>query len=166
MFDEYLNPLPCVDLQVPTVIALELVVSTDTSSSTTIDQDAPSTSTSQTTQETPSPVILLDVEEADHDIEVAHIDNKSSFDNLIPEPSSKESYSRVIIPNNVLLLNQPPEYINKWTKDHPIDNVIGDPSGPVSTRLQLQDKALFCYFDAFLFSVKPKSYNEPLTESS
>nr|GEY09767.1 uncharacterized mitochondrial protein AtMg00810-like [Tanacetum cinerariifolium] len=128
---------------IPTVIALELVVSTDTPSSTTIDQDAPSTSTSQTTQETPSPVILLDVEEADHDIEVAHIDNKSSFDNLILEPSSKESSSRVIIPNNVLLLNQPPEYINKWTKDHPIDNVIGDPSGPVSTRLQLQDEALF-----------------------
>ncbi|GJV34892.1 reverse transcriptase domain-containing protein [Tanacetum coccineum] len=37
MFDEYLNPPPCVDLQVPAVIALEPAVLTDTPSSTTID---------------------------------------------------------------------------------------------------------------------------------
>ncbi|GKE18498.1 retrovirus-related pol polyprotein from transposon TNT 1-94, partial [Tanacetum coccineum] len=43
MFDEYLNPPPCIDLQVPTVITLELAVLTSTPSSTTIDQDAPST---------------------------------------------------------------------------------------------------------------------------
>ncbi|GJS67017.1 retrovirus-related pol polyprotein from transposon TNT 1-94 [Tanacetum coccineum] len=140
-------------------------VSTGTPSSTTIDQYAPSTSTSQTTQETPSLVIPLGVEEADHDIEVAHIDNNSSFGILIPEPSSEESFSWVIIPNNVHSLNQPPEHINKWTKDHPIDNVISNPSRPVATRHQLQDEALFCYFDAFLSTVEPKSYKEALTES-
>ncbi|GJZ79397.1 retrovirus-related pol polyprotein from transposon TNT 1-94 [Tanacetum coccineum] len=47
----------------------------------------------------------------------------------------------------------------------PIDNVIGDPSRPVSTRHQLEDEALFCYFDAFLFSIEPKSYKEALTKS-
>nr|GEX26914.1 retrovirus-related Pol polyprotein from transposon TNT 1-94 [Tanacetum cinerariifolium] len=93
MFDEYLNPLPCVDLEVPIVIALELAVSTGSPSSTIIDQDAPSTSTSQTTQETPSLVIPLDIKEADHDIKVAHMDNNSTFDISIPEPSSKESSS-------------------------------------------------------------------------
>nr|GEY25385.1 retrovirus-related Pol polyprotein from transposon TNT 1-94 [Tanacetum cinerariifolium]GEY25386.1 retrovirus-related Pol polyprotein from transposon TNT 1-94 [Tanacetum cinerariifolium] len=51
--------------------------------------------TSQTTQETPSPVILLGVEEVDHDIKVAHMDNNSSYGIPIPEPSSKESYSQV-----------------------------------------------------------------------
>ncbi|GKD02766.1 retrovirus-related pol polyprotein from transposon TNT 1-94 [Tanacetum coccineum] len=64
-----------------------------------------------------------------------------------------------------IIFNQPPEHINKWTKDHPIDNVIGDPSRMVSTRQQLQDKALFCYFDAFLSSVEPKSYKDALKES-
>ncbi|GKE72215.1 retrovirus-related pol polyprotein from transposon TNT 1-94, partial [Tanacetum coccineum] len=89
-----------------------------------------STSFYQTNQETPSPVIPLSVEEADHDIEVAHIDNNPYVDFPIPEPSSKESSSQVVIPNNVHSVNQPPEHINKWTKDHPIDNVIGDPSRP------------------------------------
>ncbi|GKE74061.1 retrovirus-related pol polyprotein from transposon TNT 1-94 [Tanacetum coccineum] len=149
----------------PVVIAPEPAVSTGTPSSTTIDQDAPSTSTSQTTLETPYPVIPLGFEEANHDIEVAHMDNNPYVDFPIPEPSSKKSSSRVIIPNNVPSINQPPEHINKWTKDHPIDNVIGDPSRPVSTRHQLQDEALFCYFDAFLSSIEPKSYKEALTES-
>nr|GEY49910.1 hypothetical protein [Tanacetum cinerariifolium] len=69
-------------------------VLTGTSSSTTIDQDAPSTITSQTTQETPSLVIPFSVEEADHDIEVAHMDNNSSFSIPILEPSSEESSSQ------------------------------------------------------------------------
>ncbi|GKC38955.1 retrovirus-related pol polyprotein from transposon TNT 1-94, partial [Tanacetum coccineum] len=88
MFDEYLNPTPCVDPQVPAVIASEPVVLTSTPSLMKIDQDAPSTSTTQTNQETPSPVIPLSVEEADHDIEVAHIENpfrtKFLFWELVP----------------------------------------------------------------------------------
>ncbi|GJU98328.1 retrovirus-related pol polyprotein from transposon TNT 1-94 [Tanacetum coccineum] len=165
MFDEYLNPPPCVDPQVLTVIAPEPTVLTGTPSSTTIDQDAPSSSTSLTTQETPPQVIPLSVEEADHDIKVAHMDNNPYVDFPIPEPSSEESSTQVVIPNNVYSVNQPPEHINKWTKDHPIDNVIGDPSRPVSTRHELQDEALFYYFDAFLSFVEPKSYKEALTES-
>ncbi|GJY89388.1 retrovirus-related pol polyprotein from transposon TNT 1-94 [Tanacetum coccineum] len=105
------------------------VVLTGTSSSTTIDQDAPSTSTSQTNQETPSLVISLSVEEA-NDIEVAHMDNNPYVYFPTPEPSSEESSSQVIIPDNVHSINQPPKHINKWNKDHPIDNVIGDPSRP------------------------------------
>ncbi|GKA19816.1 retrovirus-related pol polyprotein from transposon TNT 1-94, partial [Tanacetum coccineum] len=150
---------------IPIVIALEPVVSTGTPSSTTIDQDVPSTNTSQTNKETLSLVISVGVKEADHDIEVAHMDNNPYVDFSIQEPSSEDSSSQVVIPNNVHSVNQPPEHINKWTKDHPLDNVIGDPSRLVSTRHQIQDEALLCYFDAFLSSVEPKSYKEALTES-
>ncbi|GJR78593.1 retrovirus-related pol polyprotein from transposon TNT 1-94 [Tanacetum coccineum] len=161
----YLNPPPCVDTQVSAVIALEPAVLTDTPSSTIIDQDAPSTSTSQTPPKTPSLVIPLDVEEADHDIKVTHMDNNPFVEFLIPKPSSEESSTQVVIPNHVHSINQQPEHINKSTKDHPIDNVIGDPSRPVSTQQQLQDEDLFYYFDAFLSSVEPKSYKDALTES-
>ncbi|GJT44330.1 retrovirus-related pol polyprotein from transposon TNT 1-94 [Tanacetum coccineum] len=95
MFDEYLTPPPCVDLQVPAVITPEPVVSTGTPSSTTIDQDAPSISTSQKTPETPSHVIPLSVEDADHDIEITHMDNNPYVDFPIPEPSSEESSSKL-----------------------------------------------------------------------
>ncbi|GKC29307.1 retrovirus-related pol polyprotein from transposon TNT 1-94 [Tanacetum coccineum] len=36
---------------------------------------------------------------------------------------------------------------------------------PVSTRLQLHEQALFCYYDAFLTSVEPKNYKEALTQA-
>ncbi|GJR63011.1 putative ribonuclease H-like domain-containing protein [Tanacetum coccineum] len=124
LFDEYLNLPPGVDLQVPAVIAPKPVVSTGTPSSPTIDQDAPSTSTSQTNQETPSPVIPLGVKNFYHDIDVAHMDNNPYVDFPIPEPSSEESSTQIVIPNHVHSINQPPEHINKWTKDHLIDNVI------------------------------------------
>nr|GFD22292.1 retrovirus-related Pol polyprotein from transposon TNT 1-94 [Tanacetum cinerariifolium] len=35
----------------------------------------------------------------------------------------------------------------------------------ISTRLQLQEQAFFCYYDAFLTSVKPKMYKDALTQS-
>ncbi|GJX42160.1 retrovirus-related pol polyprotein from transposon TNT 1-94 [Tanacetum coccineum] len=162
LFDEYFNPPPSVDHPVPKVPTQEYAVSTGTHSSTLVDQDAPSPNTSQTPQESQSQVTPPSAKEADHDIEVAHIDNHPYVDILILKPNSEESSSQVIIPNNVYSLNQPPEHINKWTKDHPIDNVIGGPSRPVSTQHQLQNEALFCYFDAFLSSIEPKSYKEAL----
>nr|GFD28006.1 Gag-Pol polyprotein [Tanacetum cinerariifolium] len=49
------------------------VVSTSTPSSTSVDQDAPLPSTSQTSQVSPSHVNSTSAEEADHDIKVAHM---------------------------------------------------------------------------------------------
>ncbi|GJR98912.1 reverse transcriptase domain-containing protein [Tanacetum coccineum] len=91
MFDELLSPLPSVDLPAPKVIVPidEVVapvpaVSTGSPSLTTVDQDAPSPSNSQTTPETQPPVIPNDVEEDNHDIEVAHMGNDPYFGIPIP----------------------------------------------------------------------------------
>ncbi|GKA71069.1 retrovirus-related pol polyprotein from transposon TNT 1-94, partial [Tanacetum coccineum] len=45
------------------------------------------------------------------------------------------------------------------------ENIIGALDRPVSTRLQLHEQALFCYYDAFLTSVEPKNYKEALTQA-
>ncbi|GKD10301.1 retrovirus-related pol polyprotein from transposon TNT 1-94 [Tanacetum coccineum] len=52
------------------------------------------------------------------------------------------------------------------SKDHPIANVIGDPSRSVSTRKQLQTDTMWCYFDAFLTLVEPKNFKQAMTEPS
>ncbi|GJV05648.1 retrovirus-related pol polyprotein from transposon TNT 1-94, partial [Tanacetum coccineum] len=72
-FDEYFRPPPCVDHPVPKVATLVFAVSTGSPSSTSVDQDAPSPSTSQTPQASPSHVIPPSVKEADHDIETAFL---------------------------------------------------------------------------------------------
>nr|GEZ45889.1 hypothetical protein [Tanacetum cinerariifolium] len=57
------------------------------------------------------------------------------------------------------------EYNSKWTKDHPLENIVGELARTVSTRLQLHEQALFCYYDAFHTFVEPKTYKDALTQS-
>nr|GEV64514.1 retrovirus-related Pol polyprotein from transposon TNT 1-94 [Tanacetum cinerariifolium] len=130
-----------------------------------LDQDAPSPSKSQTTPETQSSAIPQDVEEDIHDIEVTHMGNDPLFGIPIPEVTSAQSSSTVSPHLNVQPDHQIPQHNSKWTKNHPLHNIIGQLSIPVSTRLQLYEQALFCYYDAFLTSVEPKSYKDALTQS-
>ncbi|GJV77923.1 retrovirus-related pol polyprotein from transposon TNT 1-94 [Tanacetum coccineum] len=82
--------------------------------------------------------------EDNHDLDVAHMNNNPFFGIPIPKNDSEASSS---------------------SDDHPLDNIIGELERPVSTRLQLHECALFCYYDAFLSSVEPKTYKDALTQS-
>nr|GEY43640.1 retrovirus-related Pol polyprotein from transposon TNT 1-94 [Tanacetum cinerariifolium] len=100
LFDELLTPPPSVDPSAPEVIApiAEVIApvpaeSTGSPSSITVDQDAPSPVKSQTTQETQPPVIPHDVEEDNHDIEVAHMGNDPLFGMPILKVASDQSSS-------------------------------------------------------------------------
>ncbi|GJU91191.1 retrovirus-related pol polyprotein from transposon TNT 1-94 [Tanacetum coccineum] len=70
-------------------------------SSTTVDQDAPSPSTSQTTPQSQSQTIPLYAEEESHDLEVAHMSNDPYFSILIPKTVSEESSSSNVIPTTM-----------------------------------------------------------------
>nr|GEW35891.1 integrase, catalytic region, zinc finger, CCHC-type, peptidase aspartic, catalytic [Tanacetum cinerariifolium] len=146
MFYELLNPPPSVDHQAPEVIApiADVILpvqadSTGSPSSTTVDQDAPSP--------------------------ISHMGNAPLFGVSILEVNSTQSSSTVSPHSIVQLDHQILQHNSKWTKDHPLQNIIGQLSRPVSIRLQLHEKALFCYYDAFLTSVEPKTYKEALTQS-
>nr|GEZ08190.1 reverse transcriptase domain-containing protein [Tanacetum cinerariifolium] len=70
-------PPPEVITLIAEVITPETAESTGSASSTTVDQDAPSPSKSQTTPKTQPPVNPYDVEEDNHDIEVSHMAHKN-----------------------------------------------------------------------------------------
>ncbi|GKA01908.1 hypothetical protein Tco_0674573 [Tanacetum coccineum] len=53
-----------------------------------------------------------------------------------------------VIPSNLHHLNQSFDTLTKLTKNHPLENVIGDPSWPVLIRSQLHEHAIWCYFDS------------------
>ncbi|GJV53674.1 hypothetical protein Tco_1449415 [Tanacetum coccineum] len=104
MFDELLTTPPSVDYPAPEdvapiheVVAPVPAVSTGTTSSTTVDQDAPSPSNSQRTPETQSPIIPNDVDINNDDIEVAHMYNDSFFGVPILEVPFDQSPSTDII---------------------------------------------------------------------
>ncbi|GJX23774.1 retrovirus-related pol polyprotein from transposon TNT 1-94 [Tanacetum coccineum] len=82
-----------------------------------------------------------------------------------PKNNSEASSSSDVIPTIVHTATPNSEHVTKWTKDHPLDNIIGELERPISTRLQLHEQALFCYYDAFLTSVEPKNYKDALTQA-
>ncbi|GKC58382.1 hypothetical protein Tco_1085980, partial [Tanacetum coccineum] len=68
--------------------------------------------------------------------------------------------------SNVRQLHTLLEHLGRWTKDHPIANVIGDPSCSVSIRKQLETDDMWCYFDAFLTLVESKNFKQAMIELS
>ncbi|GJT03587.1 retrovirus-related pol polyprotein from transposon TNT 1-94 [Tanacetum coccineum] len=82
--------------------------------------------------------------------------NESPNEDSTPQGSS----------SNVRQIHTPFEHLDRWTKDHPIANVVGDPSRSVSTSKQLETDAMWCYFDAFITSVEPKNFKQAMTEPS
>ncbi|GKC57468.1 retrovirus-related pol polyprotein from transposon TNT 1-94 [Tanacetum coccineum] len=106
-------PAPEVIAPIAEVVALELAVSTGSPSSTTVDQDAPSPSNSQTTLETQSPIIPNDVEEDNHDLDVAHMNNDPFFGILILKNDSEASSSSDVIPTIVQTVAPNSEHVTK-----------------------------------------------------
>ncbi|GJT35355.1 hypothetical protein Tco_0925774 [Tanacetum coccineum] len=93
----------------------------------------------QVDQDAPSP-----------NIEVAHMGN----DRTLVLFNSEDTSNQIPHHSDVIHTIVPPdhqvsEHNSKWTKDHPLENIIGDLDRPVSTRLQIHEQALFYYYDAF-----------------
>nr|GFB29189.1 hypothetical protein [Tanacetum cinerariifolium] len=130
-----------------------------------IDQGAPSPSKSLTPTEIQSSVSLQDVGNDNLDMEVAHLGNDPLLGVPFPKITSEQSSSTASPQSNVQPNHPMTHHNNKWTKDHPLNNIIGQLSRPVSTRLQLHEQALFCYYDDFLTPVEPKTYKEALTQA-
>ncbi|GKF47519.1 hypothetical protein Tco_0137321 [Tanacetum coccineum] len=53
------------------------------------------------------------------------------------DPGSTQSSSGNVNSAEPNQVNYPPDHLRRWTKDHPLDNIVSNPSRPVSTRKQL-----------------------------
>ncbi|GJZ93464.1 hypothetical protein Tco_0665529 [Tanacetum coccineum] len=145
------------NLEVPVAAAPRAVDITELPVSTSIDLDAPSTIIPSTQEQEHSPIISQGFEESP---KTPHFHDDPFHESLHEDSTSHGSPSNVR-PSHTLF-----EHLSRWTKDHPIVNVIGDPSRSVSTRKQLETDAMWCYFDAFLTSVEPKNFKQAMTEPS
>nr|GFA43243.1 hypothetical protein [Tanacetum cinerariifolium] len=54
----------------------------------------------------------------------------------------------------------------RWTKDHPIEQVIGNPSQSVRTRRQLESDAEMCMFVLTVSRTEPKNIKEAMADSA
>ncbi|GJU54263.1 hypothetical protein Tco_1227977 [Tanacetum coccineum] len=66
------------------------------------------------------------------------------------EPRSEASSSRDLSSTESPYVSQTLHHLGKWSKDHPLDNIIGNHSRSVSTRKQLATDALWCFYNSTL----------------
>ncbi|GJW91777.1 hypothetical protein Tco_0169330 [Tanacetum coccineum] len=77
----------------------------------------------------------------------APVDNHPFINVFASKPSSEVSSFGDLSSTESPYVSQTLHHLRKWSKDHPLDNIIGNPSWSVSTRKQLATDALFCQLD-------------------
>nr|GEW92588.1 hypothetical protein [Tanacetum cinerariifolium] len=140
MFDELLNPPPSVDNQAPEFIALIV----DVIPPVQVDSTG---SPSSTTVDQDAPFLSKSHTTAE---------TQSS---IIPQDVEEDN-----LDIEVAHIGNDPLF-GQMDKGSPTTEHYRQLSRPVSIRLQLHEQALFCYYDAFLTSVEPKTYKEALSQS-
>ncbi|GKC13111.1 hypothetical protein Tco_1009893 [Tanacetum coccineum] len=143
---------------------------TSSSSSIVVEEDeAPqivSSSADQIVTEPNSPILN---ENAD---ELFQEDNAEFYGNIFynapqtPMFEEAESSSTFQDPSNMHEFHQQHRSIDRWTKNHPIKQVIGDPSKPIMTRNRLLTDAEVCMYALTLSAIEPKNIKEAMLDAS
>nr|GEZ09875.1 integrase, catalytic region, zinc finger, CCHC-type, peptidase aspartic, catalytic [Tanacetum cinerariifolium] len=91
--------------------------------------------------------------------------DEASTSNIVLNERLKDAYFDASIsfhdPSNVHTFYQPYPHEKKWTKDHPLHKMIGDPKSSVQTRGQLANS---CLFSCLLSFIKPAKVAEALKD--
>ncbi|GJR42591.1 retrovirus-related pol polyprotein from transposon TNT 1-94 [Tanacetum coccineum] len=113
-------------------------------------------------QPTSEPTILTNVDAEENN------DNQAEFTNpfCTPVQENAESSTRNIGNSNVHTFNQPQDSEYRWTKDHPLTQVHGNPSKPLQTRRQLATDLEMCMFALTVSIVEPKNIKEAMDDSA
>ncbi|GJW11457.1 hypothetical protein Tco_1577284 [Tanacetum coccineum] len=95
-------------------------------------------------------------------------DNQAEFTNpfCTPVQENAESSSRNIGTSNMHTFNQPQDSEYRWTTDHPLTQVCGNPSKPVQTRQQLVTDPEMCMFALTVSIVEQKTLRTQWLDSA
>nr|GEZ45408.1 hypothetical protein [Tanacetum cinerariifolium] len=81
-----------------------------------------------------------------------------------PSTESAVSSTQYVDPSNMHMFYQPCPHDYQWTKDHPLEQVIGEPSRPVLIRNQLKTDGDMCIYALTVSIMEPKTIKEALTD--
>nr|GFB01425.1 integrase, catalytic region, zinc finger, CCHC-type, peptidase aspartic, catalytic [Tanacetum cinerariifolium] len=81
-----------------------------------------------------------------------------------PSTSAVESSSKYVDPSNMHKFYQPYSHEFQWSKDHPLDQLIGEPSRPVLTRNQPRSDGDMCMYALTVSTMEPKNVKEAMTD--
>nr|GEU70544.1 hypothetical protein [Tanacetum cinerariifolium] len=140
MYDDYIGGQPSATARtVPP--AQELQVRQTTTASTTVADTAP-TPTNSSSHATNTPITSQDVDELNSNVMV----DGNTFVNPFANSSTSATES------------------SSSQNDHPLEEVIGEPSRPVLTRNQLQSDGDMCMYTLIVSTIEPKNVKEAMTD--
>ncbi|GJQ94116.1 retrovirus-related pol polyprotein from transposon TNT 1-94 [Tanacetum coccineum] len=119
-----------------------------------------------TSDEQTSPISLQESDEFNQE-DSADFDGNTQFvpyDSLNHEEI--ESSTTNLEPSNVQNFHQVQPSTHIWKKDHPLDQVIGDPSKPVMTRQRLHTDSEVCMYALTVSTIEPKNIKEAMADHS
>nr|GFA76646.1 hypothetical protein [Tanacetum cinerariifolium] len=143
MYDDYIGGQPSATGRTVLSAQEPQVCQTSTASTTIVDTEP--TLTNSSSLATNIPITSQDVDELNSNAMV----NGNTFVNLFANSSTSaaaSSSSQNMDPSNMHTFYQPYPHEFQWTKDHPLEQVIGEPSQPVLTRNQLRSDGDICMY--------------------
>nr|GEY73705.1 hypothetical protein [Tanacetum cinerariifolium] len=160
MYDDYIDGQPSATAR--TVLPAQEPQVRQTSTATTSIADTAPIPTNSSSLATNIPIPLQDVDELNPN---AMVDG-----NTFVNPSANSSTSAAaspssqnVDPSNMHTFYQSYPYEFQWTKDHPLEQVIGEPSRPVLTRNQLRSDGDMCMYVLSVSTMEPKNVKEAMT---
>ncbi|GJZ00769.1 hypothetical protein Tco_0518198 [Tanacetum coccineum] len=162
MYDDYIGGQPSAAPRTVLAGQAPLVLHTPTTS-TIIVETAP-TPTNSSSQAANFSNTSQDVNELE--TQQQHVPNGNTFVNPFATPSisaAESSSSQYVDPSNMYTFYQPYPHEYLWTKDHPLEQVIGEPSRPVLTRNQLRTDGDMCMYALTVSTMEPRNVKEAMT---
>nr|GEX88586.1 hypothetical protein [Tanacetum cinerariifolium] len=147
MYDNYIGGQPSADSRF--VLATQAQQVSQTSMTSTSIADTAPTPTNSFSQATNFPNTSQDVDELNSQQQHAH---------------AAESSLRNVDTSNMHTSYQPYPREFQWTKDHPLEQMIGEPSRPVLTRNQLRSDGDMCMCALTVSTMEPKNVKEAMTD--
>ncbi|GJS16827.1 putative ribonuclease H-like domain-containing protein [Tanacetum coccineum] len=127
--------------------------------------------TPQTTNQAPTQVPTVTAHEniiqAETNTEYAQVDNDefiNIFSTLVQERG--ETSSHHVDSSNMHTFYQHHPSRQRWTKDHSLEQVIGNPSQSIRTRRQLEIDGEICMFAVTVSRTEPKNIKEAMADSA
>nr|GFB74922.1 hypothetical protein [Tanacetum cinerariifolium] len=146
---------------VPTIQEPQVRQTSTASTSSTDNVPIPTNSSSLATN---NPIPSQDVDELNLNAMVDGNTFVNPFANPSTSAAQASSSSQNVDPSNMYTFYQPYPYEFQWTKDHPLEQVIGEPSRPVLTRNQLRSDGDMCIYALTVSTMEPKNVKKAMTD--
>ncbi|GKD83483.1 retrovirus-related pol polyprotein from transposon TNT 1-94 [Tanacetum coccineum] len=118
---------------------------------------------------TQAPTVTVDknINQAETHVENAQVE-EVKFINIFSTPVQErgKTSSRHIDSSNMHTFYQQHPSEHRWTKDHPLEQVIGNPSQSIRTRRQLETDDEMCIFALTMSQTEPKNIKEAMVDSA